>query len=830
MAENLLYLGYTKGAFIYYSGYSHDSDGSIASYYADLEPNTTYTLKRWDNSSRWRVGLFTEDIVNLMPDAASSSITDYWDGDDPITFTTGNTNTHLVVYYTNSGEYSTRVMLNEGSTAEDYTAPTRKLPHAGIWYLASNNSRIIHDDLPDKIEPIMSPPYPAGIWYVESGQLTHSGLRSYAVAPKDKEDYGFPKEYFNVSTSDYITALKTNSITRYLMKIELLTYYETAIGDITKELCIDADGQININYQQMTRRSCSLTVANVDQKYVPSPNNPIWYQRKFKLWIGIEDNNGDIYWWSQGVYYVLSATGNAHSLSIEGIDKGGALDGTLKTNMAEAQYIVEAGCSISDIVKDTLGLNIGNNEEIVKSAIYGAANLPIDPIVPLVDITYNKQTIEADISVDANNYLGDLLVSLADSYGADIYYDRQGHLRLESLADIFYIDGYRRLGHQWDFIDLSSNFSDVNYEYSFDGVNAVTVYTNLSADVIALANAQAESKTDTRLNDEQMEIVEDYKAIQQEIKDYNINLNETVFGNIDTNNRQVLEWTEENLTRFAEAIQSWGENPDDLRGSISTVFGAWDTFDGVNIAFSPILQTESGAVLLVADVVFEYIDELIIQLGSGWTTEDMLALDATGLVMDGVLINKLIADVGSTAERTSMVMHYTGEYGAYNLAYQDVVGVAQSLNTTVEDVLLASEINSDTDDIKVANVSYTAYNTNPRSPLQIGAVGIRRMQNQEIDYIDTSQSDMEARCQQYAVMLLQKESLRGMNISFNCPIIPHLDVNKTIGLTDEYQGIDNGTFVIQSITIPLSSNSMKISATNINWLPVDLNIEETGVG
>lgn len=636
MAENLLYLGYTKGAFIYYSGYSHDSDGSIASYYADLEPNTTYTLKRWDNSSRWRVGLFTEDIVNLMPDAASSSITDYWDGDDPLTFTTGATNTHLVVYYTNSGEYSTRVMLNEGSTAEDYTAPTRRLPHAGIWYLASNNSRIIHDDLPDKIEPIMSPPYPAGIWYVESGQLAHSGLPSYAVAPKDKEDYGFPKEYFNVSTADYITALKTNSITRYLMKIELLTYYETAIGDITKELCIDAQGQININYQQMTRRSCSLTVANVDQKYVPSPNNPIWYQRKFKLWIGVEDNHGDIYWWSQGVYYVLSATGNAHSLSIEGIDKGGALDGTLKTNMAEAQYIVEAGCSIADIVKDTLGLNIGNNEEIVHSAIYGAANLPIDPIVPLVDITYNKQTIEADISVDANNYLGDLLVSLADSYGADIYYDRQGHLRLESLADIFYIDGYRRLGHQWDFIDLSSNYSDANYEYTFDGVNAVTVYTNLSADVIALANAQTEAKT--------------------------------------------------------------GEN------------------------------------------------------------------------------------------------------------------------------------NPNTDDIKVKNVSYTAYNTNPRSPLQIGAVGIRRMQNQEIDYIDTTQSDMEARCQQYAVMLLQKESLRGMNISFNCPIIPHLDVNKTIGLTDEYQGIDNGTFVIQSITIPLSSNSMKISATNINWLPVDLNIEETGVG
>lgn len=104
------------------------------------------------------------------------------------------------------------------------------------------------------------------------------------------------------------------------------------------------------------------------------------------------------------------------------------------------------------------------------------------------------------------------------------------------------------------------------------------------------------------------------------------------------------------------------------------------------------------------------------------------------------------------------------------------------------------------------------------------------MPNQEIDYIDTDQGDMEIRCQQYAVMLLQKESLKGMNVSFSCPIIPHLDVNKTIGLSDEYQNIDNGTFVVQSITIPLGANAMKISATNVNWLPVDLDIEESGVG
>lgn len=500
---------------------------------------------------------------------------------------------------------------------------------SGVWYIDGNN--LTHNALPELLDRV-SPPYLAGIWYVQGNTLSHTGLPEII---KEKVVDNSPKEYFNVSTAAYKTTLKNNSVNRYLLKIELLTYQETVIGEITKDILVDVQGQININYKQLTRRSCSLTVANVEQKYIPSPNNPIWYQRKFKLWIGIEDKDRNIYWWSQGIFYVSSATGNAHTLSIEAVDKGGALDGTLKTNMADAQYVIEAGSSITDIIRDTLTLNIGNNEDIQNANVYGAANLSIDPIVPLIDMQYNNQCTMADISIDANNYLGDLLVSVADSYGADIYYDTEGHLRLEALADVFYIDGYRRMGHQWDFIDLSANFSEASYEYNFDGINAVTVYTNLSTDITALANAQEENKTGS---------------------------------------------------------------PDD----------------------------------------------------------DM-------------------------PER-------------------------------------------------VENISYTAYNTNPQSPLQVGAIGIRRMPNQEIDYIDTDQSDMESRCQQYAVMLLQKESLKGMNVSFSCPIIPHLDVNKTIGLSDEYQNIDNGTFVIQSITIPLGAGAMKVSATNVNWLPVDLNIEESGVG
>lgn len=84
---------------------------------------------------------------------------------------------------------------------------------------------------------------------------------------------------------------------------------------------------------------------------------------------------------------------------------------------------------------------------------------------------------------------------------------------------------------------------------------------------------------------------------------------------------------------------------------------------------------------------------------------------------------------------------------------------------------------------------------------------------------------MEARCKAYADYLLMKEAMQGMSITFSCPIIPHLDVNRTIGITDRRYNLDNATFVINSITMPLSAESMTVNATQFDWLPDDTNIE-----
>ena len=185
-------------------------------------------------------------------------------------------------------------------------------------------------------------------------------------------------------------------------------------------------------------------------------------------------------------------------------------------------------------------------------------------------------------------------------------------------------------------------------------------------------------------------IVDNYDDVIQEVNEKNIDLTRTVHGNIDMNNRQVLEWTQENLDKYKDAMESWGYTAEDLAGSISTVLGSAATFGEVDIAFSPMLQTSDGAVLLDADTVYRYIDELIGRAcdinGGSWTNELVMRLDTTGLDIDGVHIQNLLADIGESAIDTSEVLHYLGTDGAFNQAVKEMENLAASYGMTVDEM------------------------------------------------------------------------------------------------------------------------------------------------
>lgn len=189
------------------------------------------------------------------------------------------------------------------------------------------------------------------------------------------------------------------------------------------------------------------------------------------------------------------------------------------------------------------------------------------------------------------------------------------------------------------------------------------------------------------LLEEALGAIEYYNEVQQEIADGGIDTTKTVFGNIDLNNRQVLEWTDDAIAMYGEAIESWRESAEDFRGSISTVLGTWDEFDGVPIAFSPMLQTKHGAVYLDADTVHEYIWGLIEKAGEGWHSEDLLRLDTSGLEFDGVQIKNLIADIGDTAEQTAESMHFLGTDGAVETSYRNISAAAESLGLSIDELI-----------------------------------------------------------------------------------------------------------------------------------------------
>lgn len=185
--------------------------------------------------------------------------------------------------------------------------------------------------------------------------------------------------------------------------------------------------------------------------------------------------------------------------------------------------------------------------------------------------------------------------------------------------------------------------------------------------------------------------------IQAEVAQQGIDISRTVFGNIDTNNRQVLEWTEDNLERFKSELESWGEDVDSMAGSISTVFGGSANYDGVEIAFSPILQTDKGPVLLSQETVDDYIWSLVEELNETkekWSNEDLFELDARGIEKDGRKIKGLIADVGETAEKTSRSMHYLGKDGALALAERGVQEAQNFLNLFAEEITPSGITNS----------------------------------------------------------------------------------------------------------------------------------------
>lgn len=400
-------------------------------------------------------------------------------------------------------------------------------------------------------------------------------------------------DYYNKIDNAYLAELH-KPMRKMYVKIEILSHYEGAIGEITSDLS-STDGSITINKEQGCRRSCSLSIIDRSGKYIPQKDSSFWYNRKFKIFIGLQvDEN--IYWFPQGVFVTKSANSNGRRLNVEGVDKYGFLDGTLNARMCLVEYQASVtnskkGTNIATLIKDTLMLDLGNN-------------IPLDPVEPIIDPIFYNVTLYDDIVVDEGGYLGEIFDKITEMYGANIYYDVNGRLRMERVFNYNLPSWYRHLSPQFELSETEITETDINYTYNYDGVNIITVTT------------------------------------------------------------------------------------DNTNGEI---------------------------------------------------------------------------------------------------------------------------------------YSYTAKNENPQSPVNINAIGYKGLDGGTyyIPLGDTSEESGEEKCRQQAEYMLLQHTCMSTGISYNLPITPHLNVDNTVRVSNDYYNFDKQLFIVNSITMPLSATEMSIEATNLQWLPFD---------
>lgn len=108
----------------------------------------------------------------------------------------------------------------------------------------------------------------------------------------------------------------------------------------------------------------------------------------------------------------------------------------------------------------------------------------------------------------------------------------------------------------------------------------------------------------------------------------------------------------------------------------------------------------------------------------------------------------------------------------------------------------------------------TVTNTNPQSPTRVAVIGVRQY------YLEDSNIYSDELAQQRAEYELNRLSILQQTIQVASTFMIHLDVNNCIAINDSFFDYTDNRFIIQSLGVPLSADSMiSIECTNIASLP-----------
>lgn len=189
-------------------------------------------------------------------------------------------------------------------------------------------------------------------------------------------------------------------------------------------------------------------------------------------------------------------------------------------------------------------------------------------------------------------------------------------------------------------------FANTDIDNSF-----VRQYMQEQADQLSASTKQ--SFAQQAVNEGFSQAAQTYKECSENLADLNDKYKQ--YGNISNTNRDVLKWNTENLKKYKDVIDSW--DWDVKAGDYSTVEATSGSFgEGKNeleIAYTPMLETDSGLVPFSSDTMNEYINSLVEKATDKKTgkidVDKLMELDAKGLYIqvDGVeqKISNMVAAV-----------------------------------------------------------------------------------------------------------------------------------------------------------------------------------------